>query len=121
MIGFVLEKVAGRAAGVGDLKACEEVLGKLHARGVVHGDVNRYNFLVGEGGVTIIDFEKAEEGASEEARRGELGGGGGGLCLVAMRYDIEVGEGGEIDAWRRSCLVVRHSRQTSRWVLYTEC
>lgn len=50
VIGFVLEKVAGRAAGVEDLKACEEVLGKLHARGVVHGDVNRFNFLVGEEG-----------------------------------------------------------------------
>lgn len=50
MIGFVLEKLAGRAAGVEDLGACQEVLGRLHGMGVVHGDVNRFNFLVGEGG-----------------------------------------------------------------------
>ncbi|KFY72263.1 hypothetical protein V499_07593 [Pseudogymnoascus sp. VKM F-103] len=50
VIGFVLEKVAGRAAAVEDLEACREVLGRLHGMGVVHGDVNRFNFLVGEGG-----------------------------------------------------------------------
>lgn len=78
MIGFVLEKVAGRAAGIGDLVACREVLGRLHGRGVVHGDVNRFNFVVGEGGeVRIIDFERAEVGGEEEeARRWELGDGG---------------------------------------------
>ncbi|OBT83909.1 hypothetical protein VE02_08411 [Pseudogymnoascus sp. 03VT05] len=80
VIGFVLEKVAGRAAGVEDLEACRGVLGRLHGMGVVHGDVNRFNFLVGEGGaVRIIDFERAEEGAGEERRRGEIEGLGGEL------------------------------------------
>ncbi|KAL5349769.1 hypothetical protein ACLOAV_004801 [Pseudogymnoascus australis] len=50
VIGFVLEKVVGRAAGTEDLAACGEVLGRLHGVGVVHGDVNRFDFLVGEGG-----------------------------------------------------------------------
>lgn len=79
VIGFVLEKVPGRAAGVEDLAACREVLGRLHGRGVVHGDVNRYNFLVGEGGVRIIDFERAEVGGGGGGEEGGDGGVGGGV------------------------------------------
>lgn len=37
-----------------------EVIGRLHARGVAHGDCNLYNFLVGDE-VRVIDFERAAE------------------------------------------------------------
>lgn len=33
-----------RAAGPGDLAACQGVLKKLHALGVKHGDINKHNF-----------------------------------------------------------------------------
>lgn len=45
VIGFVLEYIGNaRAAGPGDLAACQGVLKKLHALGVKHGDINKHNF-----------------------------------------------------------------------------
>ncbi|KAH9905492.1 hypothetical protein F4778DRAFT_770038 [Xylariomycetidae sp. FL2044] len=49
--GFVLEKLEGPFS---------------------HGDVNRYNFLITEGGVKLPDFEHLEENASPEAMKKEL-------------------------------------------------
>lgn len=40
--------------------------------GLVHGDVNRYNFLVAEEGVKLLDFERLQENASPESKRREL-------------------------------------------------
>jgi tRNA A-37 threonylcarbamoyl transferase component Bud32 len=37
-----------------------ETIGKLHARGIAHGDCNLYNFIVGDE-VRAIDFERAAE------------------------------------------------------------
>lgn len=37
-----------------------EVIGRLHALGVAHGDCNLYNFLVGDE-VRVIDFERASK------------------------------------------------------------
>lgn len=37
-----------------------EVIGRLHAQGVAHGDCNLYNFMVGDD-VRVIDFERAAE------------------------------------------------------------
>lgn len=75
VIGILLEKVDGSAASIGDLAACEALLERIHRIGLVHGDVNRYNFLVKEGvgcEVRLIDFGHAaefdEERAMEELR-----------------------------------------------------
>ncbi|KAK7466353.1 hypothetical protein VKT23_005081 [Stygiomarasmius scandens] len=64
VIGFVLEKVDGRFANIDDLDVCTVAVDKLHALGIVHNDLNRYNFIVsdlddGTRKVTIIDFENA--------------------------------------------------------------
>lgn len=48
IIGFLLEKLEGRSAGIDDREACEEILHSLHDMGVLHGDINRYNFLVND-------------------------------------------------------------------------
>ncbi|OJJ77249.1 hypothetical protein ASPBRDRAFT_36444 [Aspergillus brasiliensis CBS 101740] len=63
VIGFILEKIEGRAAGVEDLPGCQEVLGRLHGLGILHGDVNRYNFVVRDDGNTVhlIDFENSRQ------------------------------------------------------------
>lgn len=71
IVGFLLEKIEGRSASLHDLNICEAALGKLHAMRLLHGDVNRYNFLVTEekeGGakVTLLDFECLQENASPE-------------------------------------------------------
>lgn len=60
-IGLLVEKVEGRAAAIEDLEGCRAVLSTVHERGLLHGDVNRYNFIVGDGGVTLIDFETSCE------------------------------------------------------------
>lgn len=72
IVGFLLEKTEGRSASIQDLSACETALGKLHELGLVHGDVNRYNFLVTEEGVKLLDFERLRENASPESMSKEL-------------------------------------------------
>jgi len=72
IMGFLIEKIEGRSASFQDLSICETALGKLHELGLLHGDVNRYNFLVTEEGVKLIDFECLLENASPESMRKEL-------------------------------------------------
>ncbi|KAF5625076.1 alpha-galactosidase a [Fusarium sp. NRRL 52700] len=72
-IGFLLEKVQGRHAGKEDLEACQNVLSQLHDLGILHGDVNRYNFIIGsDGKAVLIDFEKAREDASVVEKDAEM-------------------------------------------------
>lgn len=50
VIGFAMEWIPNaRAAGPGDLEACKEALGRLHALGFILGDINNFNFLVRDG------------------------------------------------------------------------
>lgn len=60
--GFLLEKIDGQYATVANFPECEAALRRLHSMGFVHGDANRYNFIVerSSGNVRIIDFEHAE-------------------------------------------------------------
>ncbi|KXT08084.1 hypothetical protein AC579_10449 [Pseudocercospora musae] len=62
VMGILLEKLEGQYASVGRLEACEEALRSFHKMGLVHGDVNRYNFIVAKnsGRVKLVDFEHAE-------------------------------------------------------------
>ncbi|KAI0845659.1 hypothetical protein F5Y00DRAFT_245726 [Daldinia vernicosa] len=58
VIGFVLELIAGsRPAEPRDLTICQDVLARLHALGIKHGDIHGGNFLVREGKALLIDFE----------------------------------------------------------------
>ncbi|SPJ71500.1 uncharacterized protein FTOL_01228 [Fusarium torulosum] len=72
IMGFLIEKIEGRSASFQDLSICETALGKLHELGLTHRDVNRYNFLVTEEGVKLLDFECLLENASPKAMRKEL-------------------------------------------------
>jgi len=72
IVGFLLEKIEGRSASFQDLSVCETALRKLHELGLAHGDVNRYNFLVTEEGVKLLDFERLQENASPESMSKEL-------------------------------------------------
>lgn len=73
VIGFVLDDVEGRSAGPGDLQVCREALGRLHAREMTHGDINRFNFLVKPSGVVVLlDFETVEKAGKEECEE-EMG------------------------------------------------
>ncbi|KAJ6035902.1 alpha-galactosidase A [Penicillium herquei] len=46
VIGFLLEKVDGKPAGIEDLANCEALVRRLHSLKFIHGDVNRYNVFV---------------------------------------------------------------------------
>ncbi|EWZ77729.1 hypothetical protein FOMG_16426 [Fusarium oxysporum f. sp. melonis 26406] len=72
IMGFLIEKIEGRFASFQDLSVCETALGKLHELGLIHGDVNRYNFLVTEDGVKLLDFERLLQNARPESMRKEL-------------------------------------------------
>lgn len=73
VIGFLTEHIQGAStATVRDLEVCKQALGQLHALGIKHGDVNKYNFLVRDGRATIIDFETAEKCSDEDELRAEL-------------------------------------------------
>ncbi|KAH8904103.1 alpha-galactosidase A [Coniochaeta sp. PMI_546] len=97
VIGFLLEKIPdGRNAEPADLEICEAALRRFHALGFVHGDCNKYNFIVRpDGQVVLIDFEKARacadpilmetEVASLKEQLAEMTGRGGGL----MHFDEE--------------------------------
>ncbi|KAI0855189.1 hypothetical protein F4860DRAFT_520109 [Xylaria cubensis] len=65
-IGFIVENADGaRAAEVADLSACRSALAKLHSLGIVHGDINKHNFLRHNGKTTLIDFESARKSGNE--------------------------------------------------------
>jgi RIO-like serine/threonine protein kinase len=48
------------------------VLGMFHGLGFLHGDVNKYSFLVANDGVKVIDFERFEEESEEGAKTSEM-------------------------------------------------
>lgn len=77
VVGFLLEKLEGKPACIDDLADCEALLGRLHGGvGLVHGDVNRYNFIVNRAkghdhgaDIRLVDFEHTrafEEGLAKE-------------------------------------------------------
>ena len=49
-----------RTAVQDDLGACQRALLKLHALGIKHGDINKYNFLVSGYEAIIVEFETAK-------------------------------------------------------------
>ncbi|KAI9828452.1 MAG: hypothetical protein M1832_002880 [Thelocarpon impressellum] len=74
IIGLLLGKVEGDFARIDDLAICTTAIQQLHAVGLVHGDVNRHNFLIDRGqtagqkpATNLLDFEHAEPWSAELA------------------------------------------------------
>jgi predicted Ser/Thr protein kinase len=68
VIGFLLERVTdARYADSTDLAACERSLQGLHQLGILHGDVNRFNFLIKGSEAVLIDFDTARKCEDSEA------------------------------------------------------
>jgi len=73
LIGFILAKIDGARhpdKSNGDAIKCRKVLGNLHELGILHGDLNKYNFLVKGDRAWLIDFESSRK--VEEGERGLL-------------------------------------------------
>lgn len=61
-IGCLLEMVEGRHATIDDLPVCEALLQRLHKMGLVHGDINKHNFIIDENNENkgyLLDLEHA--------------------------------------------------------------
>jgi predicted Ser/Thr protein kinase len=69
VIGILVEKVEGRRGDICDLAASQEIMKRLHSLGIVHGDLNRHNFIVSDAGITLVDFENAIQNGSQEAMK----------------------------------------------------
>ncbi|KAI0489821.1 alpha-galactosidase A precursor [Xylaria cf. heliscus] len=73
VIGFVIERIADfRHATLDDLDLCRLGLTKLHTLGIKHGDINKHNFLVHDGNITLIDFEVASQTVDPDELEREL-------------------------------------------------
>ncbi|EFX02794.1 alpha-galactosidase a precursor [Grosmannia clavigera kw1407] len=91
VIGFLIEKVAGHTATVADLDACQHVLRELHLLRLKHGDVNKHNFLIKEGGeAVLIDFEATGRCEDEQECSTELE-------TVLKQLEADDGRGGVIE------------------------
>ncbi|KAH0529373.1 hypothetical protein TsFJ059_004127 [Trichoderma semiorbis] len=72
VFGFVMEYIDGaRFADIGDLAACQEILSQLHSLGIKHGDINKYNFLIREGKVILVEFEASQRCSEEKELEAE--------------------------------------------------
>jgi RIO1 family len=87
IIGLLLEKVEGREAGIGDLEVCEAAVRRFHSFGLTHGDLNRFNFLIGKNGVKMIDFENSNAQTDKQEMQREYEG-------LADQLMEETGRGG---------------------------
>lgn len=75
VIEFAMSKVEeARYATRDDLSVCRQALRRLHALGIKHGDTNKHNVLIRPHGVTMIDFDFAEQNVTEAELNEELDG-----------------------------------------------
>ena len=67
VMGFLIEKIDGVNGETGDLDhdARESIVKRLHSLGIDHGDLNKYNFIIGPNRTTVI--EDALKNGSKEA------------------------------------------------------
>lgn len=78
-----------RHASIDDLGACQTSLERLHKLEILHGDINRENFLMTGSGATIIDFSESKRCNDGNVLEEEMQG------LQASLLD-ESGKGGRI-------------------------
>lgn len=70
VIGFLMERVTGaRHACLSDIVACQQTLSRLHRLGILHGDINRFNFLIHDSKAVLIDFDTARRCDNQDALR----------------------------------------------------
>jgi len=55
-----------------ELKAAGEILGKLHAAGIIHGDFTPYNLIVNPKGICAIDFGLGSFSKKTEAQADDV-------------------------------------------------
>ena len=75
VIGFVMERITpSRHATPKDLVSCRKELRRLHRLHIMHGDLNKYNFLVRGEDATLIDLENARPCENHKELEAEMKG-----------------------------------------------
>jgi tRNA A-37 threonylcarbamoyl transferase component Bud32 len=71
VVGMLIEKLEGGRAGIEDISACEDVVRRVHVLEIVHGDLNKHNFVVDEqnGILRLIDFENERDYSDVESKK----------------------------------------------------
>lgn len=60
VIGFLCQAIRGRHPLVADYDICMNALERLHAKGIHHGDINKFNILITpKNEVVFLDFENS--------------------------------------------------------------
>lgn len=59
VVGFLMEVLGGYHPSANDLEVCRSAMKNLHALGIVHRDLNKFNILLRENTAKLIDFEAA--------------------------------------------------------------
>lgn len=73
VIGWIMEDLHEmRTAEPEDLAVCQVALTELHALGIKHGDINRFNFMVKGNVARMIDFETAQKCEDSKELQDEL-------------------------------------------------
>ena len=69
VMGMLLEKVEGDAPCIEDLPACAHAVHQLHCMGLIHGDVNRFNFILDRARkrTVLVDYEHTDDYAEAVA------------------------------------------------------
>lgn len=57
IIGFLMEALRGHHPNIKDLDTCQDAMTKLHAIGIVHRDLNKFNIVLQGETAKLIDFE----------------------------------------------------------------
>jgi hypothetical protein len=72
VIGYMVEKLRGQAAGSEDISACCDVLGRLHGLGIGYGDFRPGCFLRTERGIVMHGFGGAFWTSDQKRLDGEM-------------------------------------------------
>ena len=71
--GFLMDRIENaRHATPDDLHMCQEALSRLHGLNILHGDLNKHNFLIKDNQAILIDFEYAERTTDQSALQEEM-------------------------------------------------
>ena len=71
---IIMKKITGKKLSEGpkELKGAGEILGKLHAAGIIHGDFTPYNLIVNSKGIHVIDFGLGSFSKKTEAQADDV-------------------------------------------------
>ncbi|KAE8396860.1 hypothetical protein BDV37DRAFT_90820 [Aspergillus pseudonomiae] len=74
IVGILMESITGKTPEIQNLRDCTEAVRRLHAEGIVHGDLNKYNFLITKDGAKVFDFENSivQETVDPETAESEM-------------------------------------------------